>query len=104
MIVFSAAQLAYLGGGPNGGYARANVFNALQYNGDTRSLIESAYGGAGNDDIVGKRHGHINDVAIIRREAGERLRRQAESDGVGRGSAHPDTLVGLCGAKRQVVK
>jgi serralysin len=51
--VFSQAQLAYLGGGPNNGYARGNVFNALQYNGDPRSLIENATGGSGNDDIVG---------------------------------------------------
>jgi serralysin len=51
--VFSQAQLAYLGGGPNGGYARGNVFNALQYNGDPRSLIEMAIGGSGDDHIVG---------------------------------------------------
>jgi serralysin len=51
--VFSQAQLAYLGGGPNNGYARGNVFNALQYNGDARSLIENARGGSGDDDIVG---------------------------------------------------
>ena len=50
---FSTAQLAYLGGGPNGGYARGNVFNALQYNGDPRSLIEMAIGGSGADRIVG---------------------------------------------------
>jgi len=50
---FSTAQLAYLGGGPNGGYARGNVFNALQYNGDARSLIEMAIGGSGDDRIVG---------------------------------------------------
>ena len=50
---FSTAQLAYLGGGPNGGYARGNVFNALQYNGDPRSLIEMAIGGSGDDRIVG---------------------------------------------------
>jgi serralysin len=51
--VFSAVQLAYLGGGPNSGYARGNVFNALQYQGDTRSLIENAKGGSGNDDMLG---------------------------------------------------
>ncbi|MDV2998691.1 MAG: hypothetical protein N5P05_000297 [Chroococcopsis gigantea SAG 12.99] len=34
-------------------YARGHVFNALQYNGDARSLIENAKGGAGNDVIVG---------------------------------------------------
>ena len=51
--VFSSAQLAYLGGGPNGGYARGNVFNALLYNGDSRSYIENANGGSGNDTIQG---------------------------------------------------
>ncbi|KQS88430.1 MULTISPECIES: M10 family metallopeptidase [unclassified Rhizobium] len=50
---FSTAQLAYLGGGPNGGYARGNVFNAFQFNGDSRSLIENAIGGSGNDSITG---------------------------------------------------
>jgi serralysin len=43
-------QRANLG---NGNYARGHVFNALQYNGDTRSLIENANGGSGNDTIVG---------------------------------------------------
>ncbi|MGL4962657.1 MAG: M10 family metallopeptidase C-terminal domain-containing protein [Inquilinus sp.] len=51
--VFSSAQLAYLGGGPNGGYARGNVFNALLFNGDSRSYIENANGGSGNDTIQG---------------------------------------------------
>ncbi len=50
---FSSAQRAYLGGGPNGGYARGNVFNALMYNGDTRSLIENAIGGSGHDVLNG---------------------------------------------------
>ena len=39
--VFSSAQLANLGGGPNGGFARGNVFNALMFNGNTASLIET---------------------------------------------------------------
>jgi serralysin len=43
-------QRAYLG---DGRYARAQVFNALQYNGDARSLIENANGGSGNDSIIG---------------------------------------------------
>ncbi|MGK9170367.1 M10 family metallopeptidase C-terminal domain-containing protein [Inquilinus limosus] len=51
--VFSSTQLAYLGGGPNSGYARGNIFNALQFNGDARSLIENANGGSGNDTIQG---------------------------------------------------
>ena len=44
------SQRANLG---NGNYARAQVFNALQYNSDARSLIENANGGSGNDTIVG---------------------------------------------------
>jgi serralysin len=34
-------------------YARGHVFNALQYKGDIRSLIENANGGFGNDSIKG---------------------------------------------------
>ncbi|MGL4289615.1 MAG: M10 family metallopeptidase C-terminal domain-containing protein [Phreatobacter sp.] len=48
--VLSATQLANLG---DGHMARGNVFNALQYNGDVRSLIENAIGGSGNDTIIG---------------------------------------------------
>jgi serralysin len=51
--VLDADQLAYLGGGPNDGYARGNVFNALQYHGDRRSLIENATGGSGDDTLRG---------------------------------------------------
>ena len=50
---FSRTQLADLGGGPNGGDARGNIFNALQYHGDARSLIENARGGSGNDTLYG---------------------------------------------------
>ncbi|SFP69322.1 serralysin, partial [Bradyrhizobium sp. Ghvi] len=48
--VFSTTQLAYLG---NGHYASGNVYNAYLYNGDTRSLIDNATGGSGNDTIIG---------------------------------------------------
>ncbi|SFT60454.1 serralysin [Pseudovibrio denitrificans] len=48
--LFSENQQAYLG---DGNYARANVFNALLYEGDSRSLIENAVGGDGNDTIIG---------------------------------------------------
>ena len=34
-------------------YARGHIFNALQYEGDTRSLIENAIGGSGNDSFFG---------------------------------------------------
>ena len=43
-------QRAYLG---DGHYARGNIFNALQFEGDGRSLIENAIGGFGNDTLIG---------------------------------------------------
>ncbi|MBD2088715.1 M10 family metallopeptidase C-terminal domain-containing protein [Microcoleus sp. FACHB-1515] len=43
-------QRSYLG---DGRYARGHVFNALQYKGDARSLIENAKGGSGNDTLKG---------------------------------------------------
>ncbi len=48
--VFSTTQLARLG---NGNTASANVYNALLFSGDIRSLIENAIGGSGNDTILG---------------------------------------------------
>ncbi|NVP56012.1 M10 family metallopeptidase [Mycoplana rhizolycopersici] len=47
---FSDEQLTNLG---NGNYARGNIFNALLFEGNTRSLIENAKGGSGNDAISG---------------------------------------------------
>jgi serralysin len=55
---FSEPQLADLGGGPNDGHARGNVFNALQFDGDRRSLIENAEGGSGGDRIIGNAAGN----------------------------------------------
>jgi serralysin len=46
----SAAQLANLG---DGNFARGNIFNALLYHGDVRSLIENAIGTQSNDVLVG---------------------------------------------------
>ncbi|TBG14757.1 M10 family metallopeptidase [Rhizobium leguminosarum] len=51
--VFSQSQLADLGGGPNNGYARGNVFNALLYHDNVASLIENVRAGSGNDTLVG---------------------------------------------------
>jgi serralysin len=51
---FSSAQIANLDvvtGGSH--FARGNIFNALLFNGDTRSLIENVIGGAGDDFING---------------------------------------------------
>ncbi len=42
-------------------YARGHLFNALQYNGDARSLIENANGGSGNDSMTGN---NINNVLL----------------------------------------
>jgi serralysin len=50
--VFDEDQLALLSIS-NDIHARGNVFNALQFNGDARSLIENAIGGSGNDTING---------------------------------------------------
>ena len=50
--VFDSNQLALLSIS-NDIHARGNVFNALQFNGDPRSLIENAIGGSGNDTISG---------------------------------------------------
>lgn len=41
------------GWGPTVQYARGHLFNALQYHGDARSLIENAIGGTGNDILLG---------------------------------------------------
>lgn len=44
---YQRAQLGYTA------RANGNVYNALQYEGDTRSLIENARGGSAKDDIAG---------------------------------------------------
>jgi serralysin len=49
-VALDQAQRAYLG---DGHYARGNIFNALQYGGDSRSLIENATGGGGSDRLTG---------------------------------------------------
>jgi serralysin len=50
-------QRANLGGGTGGGlhagHARAHIFNAIQFKSDTRSLIENAVGGSGDDVLIG---------------------------------------------------
>lgn len=49
---FSTAQLAKLSFETDA-FARGNIFNAMLFNGDLRSLIENAKGGSGNDTING---------------------------------------------------
>jgi serralysin len=99
--VFSQAQLAYLGGGPNNGYARANVFNALQYNGDARSLIEEAIGGTGNDHIVGNAAdnnlvGNAGDDDLVGFGGGDTLHGDAGNDRLD-GHVGADTMYGAAG-------
>ena len=48
--ITSNTQIAYLG---NAHYARGNVFNAYLFNGDARSYIDNAVGGAGDDSLTG---------------------------------------------------
>ncbi|WP_026614638.1 M10 family metallopeptidase C-terminal domain-containing protein [Ensifer aridi] len=54
----SIDQLAWLGGGSNKGFAAGNIFNALLYHGDTRSLIENVKGGSAGDAIIGNQAGN----------------------------------------------
>jgi serralysin len=84
--MFSADQLSWLGGGPNDGYARGNIFNALLYHGNTKSLIEDVKAGSGNDRITG------NEVANA-------LYGNGGNDTLN-GEAGNDTLVGGAGADK----
>lgn len=84
--MFSKSQLSWLGGGPNDGYARGNIFNALLYNNDLRSLIENAKGGSGNDTIVGNQGKNV-------------LMGNAGNDTL-RGAAGADKLYGGSGADK----
>lgn len=48
--ILSEVQRAQLG---DGHVAKGNVYNALLYQGDTRSLIENVWTGSGNDNVLG---------------------------------------------------
>ena len=87
--VTSAAQKAYLG---NGHYAQGNVYNAYQYNGDARSLIENAVGGSGNDSIIGNAADNTLDGAI----GNDSLTGGIGNDALDGGSGN-DTLTGDAG-------
>jgi serralysin len=56
----SSAQLAHLDYyGADTHLAAGNIANALQFNGDARSLIENATGGAGNDSMIGNQAANV---------------------------------------------
>ncbi|WP_417676061.1 M10 family metallopeptidase [Pseudodonghicola sp.] len=99
--VFSTAQLAKLG---DGHVARGNIFNALLFQDDPRSLIENAIGGGGNDRISG----NAADNRLSGGDGADRLLGATGADrlsgGAGRdvllGQAGNDTLLGAGGKDR----
>ncbi|EKU96382.1 Ca2+-binding protein, RTX toxin [Leptolyngbya sp. PCC 7375] len=86
------SQRAYLG---DGHYARGHVFNALQFRGDRRSLIENAYGGVGNDRIYGN---NINN--LLRGLSGHDWLRGFGGHDYLTGDAGNDVLIGDAGNDR----
>ncbi|MCA1406284.1 M10 family metallopeptidase [Ensifer sp. IC3342] len=92
---FSADQLAYLGGGPNDGFARGNIFNALLYHGDTRSLIENVLGGSASDSITGNQAANT-----LRGYAGNDVLSGDRGNDLLDGGVGNDSLYGGAGADR----
>lgn len=93
--LFSASQAAYLGGGPNEGFARGNIYNALLHQGNTVSLIENVEGGSAGDRIRG------NDVrnTLAGHSGNDKLYGEANNDGL-YGNEGNDYLVGGAGNDR----
>lgn len=99
--LFSATQQVALGAGNK---AQGNIYNALQYLDDARSLIENAIGGAGKDYI----RGNQADNNLIGNGANDKLFGLSGSDtlkgGTGRdiikGGANNDTLMGNYGGDK----
>jgi serralysin len=65
--------------------AEGNIANALQYNGDVRSLIENAVGGSGNDTIIGnsadnRLYGNSGDDFLYGMDGNDRFVLEAGSD------------------------
>ena len=90
--LFSQDQLAGLG---DGNLASANIYNALLYRGDTRSLIENATGGTGNDHISGNSANNT----LIGNGGNDRLLGGAGNDLLG-GYGGRDVLLGGSGSDR----
>lgn len=94
-------QRAHLGGGPDGGFARGEVFNALLHQGDTRSLIENAIGGSGDDAIRGNEganrlEGRFGDDRLYGRAGDDLLLGGSGRDQM-RGGSGNDALTGGSG-------
>jgi serralysin len=90
--VGGTAQRARLG---DDHWARGHVFNALLHEGDTRSLIEDAIGGSGNDSILGNQA----DNRLVG-GAGADWLQGLSGDDVLRGGPGDDTLDGGAGNDR----
>jgi len=90
----SDAQRAYLG---DGNYARANVFNALLFEGNLRSIIENATGGSGNDIIRG------NQVSNVLQGGGggnDRIYSEGGNDRIDGGNGNDTVYYGVGGTIR----
>ena len=101
---FSDNQLAILDSDDTSNKSRGNIFNALLYMGDTRSLIENAIGGAGNDLIQGNEAGNKlqgndgNDT--IYGAAGDDIINGDGGDDLAKGGDGNDVLMGNAGNDR----
>lgn len=88
---FSAVQLAKLSFETDA-FARGNIFNALLFNGDLRSLIENAKGGSGSDTIRGNQGAN----SLVGNNGNDKLYGFAGNDKLD-GGAGVDTLDGSTG-------
>ncbi len=93
---FHSGQLAQLSIA-NNKFASGNVYNALQYNGDARSLIENAIGGSGNDTIKG----NVADNVLTGNNGNDHLFGLEGADTLNGGSGR-DTLKGGDGNDRLI--
>jgi serralysin len=82
-------QAANLG---NGRYAKGEIYNALQYYGDSRSLIENATGGSGYDVMIG----NIANNLLYGGDGNDYIY-GAEGNDVIYGDAGADTMIGGTG-------
>ena len=89
---FSREQLAELAPGHD---ARGNIFNAFLYKNDTRSMIENAIGGRGDDLLVG----NFIDNALRGNHGADRLIGKAGADKL-YGQGDDDVLLGGGGADK----
>ena len=78
-------------------YARGHLFNAILHEGDTRSLIENANGGSGNDAIRGNQAHNI-----LRGNAGNDTLNGGDGKDTLRGGNDNDSLLG--GSGRDVLR